>query len=152
MESTADYGSLFARIALAGVLPHMAKNYKNLPFDLYCPSLLQGKLQPRICKICGMYFPSAKAEKMHSSKVHVEKRNSSNARTSQVQNAVILRRRPGEVLLKRGGNLEWVDEDEVDPACLVNNPPRGQRQAAEVGLPIISSIADWMESPWSLQQ
>lgn len=51
-EDNAHYGTLFSRIALATVLPKMAKNYKLLPFDIYCPSLLDGKLPPRICKLC----------------------------------------------------------------------------------------------------
>ena len=36
------YGTLFSRIALAQILPEMAKNCKVMPFDMYCPYLLDG--------------------------------------------------------------------------------------------------------------
>ncbi|KAF6018422.1 hypothetical protein EB796_023278 [Bugula neritina] len=62
------YGSLFSRIALSAILPQCAKKFKIFPFDLYCLSLI-GKLQPRICPVCGMYFPSQKAKSSHT-KLH----------------------------------------------------------------------------------
>ena len=44
-----------------------AEQYKKVPFDMFCPSLVKKKEIPRrICKKCGDYFPSVAALKRHS--------------------------------------------------------------------------------------
>ena len=48
--------------------------YKNesrfpLPYDYYCPSLTDKKLEERVCKECGLYFASKKSQTAHG-KVH----------------------------------------------------------------------------------
>ena len=96
--------------------------------------------------VCGIYFPSIKAKNNHS-KLHSAQRGS-NADAQKKKSVVILRRHHGEVLVKVGGNLEWIDEEDVDTTSIVENLPREQ----STSLPIISSVQEWVQSPWSLQQ
>lgn len=63
-ESRADqenhrFPSLFVSLALKweDLLPRSTRSFKQLPFDLYCPSV-QKTLVERICKVCHVYFAS----------------------------------------------------------------------------------------------
>lgn len=78
----------------------------------------------------------------------IQHRGVLNADAQKKKSVVILRRHHGEVLVKVGGNLEWIDEEDVDTTSIVENLPREQ----STSLPIISSVQEWVQSPWSLQQ
>ncbi|KAF6040455.1 hypothetical protein EB796_001237 [Bugula neritina] len=111
------YGSLFSRIALSAILPQCAKTFKIFPFDLYCPSLI-GKLQPRICPVCGMYFPSQKAKSSHT-KLHT------GAKFVEVS--------------KR------IDEEDLDT---ITSSVQKDLAIPVDSLPIIHSVQEWATVPW----
>ena len=52
-------------------LPAKAKEFKQCPLDLYCPSM-EEKLKKCICKTCGSYWPSEAAKNRHK-KCHSKK-------------------------------------------------------------------------------
>ena len=63
-ESRADqenhrFPSLFVSLALKwdDLLPRSTRSFKQLPYDLYCPSV-QKTLVERTCKVCNVYFAS----------------------------------------------------------------------------------------------
>ncbi|KAF6035822.1 hypothetical protein EB796_005872 [Bugula neritina] len=111
------YGSLFSRIALSAILPQCAKTFKIFPFDVYCPSLI-GKLQPRICPVCGMYFPSQKAKSSHT-KLHT------GAKFVEVS--------------KR------IDEEDLDT---ITSSVQKDLAIPVDSLPIIHSVQEWATVPW----
>ncbi len=62
------FPSLFLALSsnVADLLPEAKKEFKQIPYYLFCPSV-QSCLVSRICKICGLYFASQKMMKAHSS-------------------------------------------------------------------------------------
>jgi hypothetical protein len=57
------FGILSQRIMLSRLQP--TTDFKLFPFDYYCPSV-RDQLAKRICKKCGLYFPSQAAVKRHA--------------------------------------------------------------------------------------
>ena len=58
------YATLQQRILYKQLLPESARKYKDLPFDLYCPSM-ESKLAECLCKKCGQYWPFKAAVGRH---------------------------------------------------------------------------------------
>ena len=54
----------FTKRLLPEKTPMPGKEYDEVPFDLYCPSM-QKKLEKGICKLCRRYWPSAAAMTRH---------------------------------------------------------------------------------------
>lgn len=61
-NESGHFGSLLKRLALSKI--EVASDFQVLPFDYYCSSV-QDQLARRICKKCGLYFPSQVALKNH---------------------------------------------------------------------------------------
>ena len=61
------FPSLFVSLALKWdeLLPRSTRLFKQLPFDLYCPSV-QNSLMERTCKVCNVYFASKVMLQKHS--------------------------------------------------------------------------------------
>jgi hypothetical protein len=61
-SNNGTFGSLYQRLALSHLTP--PHNFISIPFDFYCPSLVE-ELIKRVCMICGHYFPSQTARRSH---------------------------------------------------------------------------------------
>ena len=59
--------SFFLWFCIFSSMPTGAEEFIFLPFDHYCPSLVKKACIPnRICRHCGMYFPSIAAMGRHA--------------------------------------------------------------------------------------
>ena len=141
MDSKA-FGGLYRQIALADIVPKAAAAYEQLPYDIYCPSVAT-KLNSRICQTCGLYMSSNKAVKLHN-KVHNKvPQGKRKVDKPQLKPTTILRQEGNEVLIKVGGQLEWMDIADVDMSTAVRQPPRRGR------IPVVQSVEEWAQSPWA---
>ena len=61
VKKTDLFLDLWRRLALSNIIP--PSKYDELPYDYYCPSV--NKIDARICKGCGIYYPSAAAVNRH---------------------------------------------------------------------------------------
>jgi hypothetical protein len=101
----------------ADVLPKSTRSFKQLPYDLYCPSV-QCVLLERICKEYGLYFASKVLLKQHAI-IH-KKAKEPPAALRRVRPVRVAARRQREMMAiivnQMGGpeQADWMDEDELD--------------------------------------
>lgn len=107
MTDTGSYPSLFVRstINIGKMLPKSLHAYKELPYDLYCPSA-QKVLQSRICKTCGVYFASQVMLTEHN-KLHKAESTGKNTRGGRKK---AIAKRDKEVLVIENQEAFWIDE------------------------------------------
>lgn len=67
-ETNHKFAPLFIskNLNLDRILPRSTRNFKVLPYDLFCPSV-QSQLSERYCKECSLYFASKVMLKNHTS-------------------------------------------------------------------------------------
>ena len=56
------FPDLSKRNSIKQLIPQ--NRYKNISYDMYCPSV-KSKMKDRVCKDCGIYYPSVAAVKRH---------------------------------------------------------------------------------------
>ena len=61
-KNTDKFAGLWQRMSIDKLVPE--SKYEVLPYDTYCPSL-KSKVDSRVCKKCGIYYPSIAAMKRH---------------------------------------------------------------------------------------
>lgn len=145
----AQFCSLFVRLALKIPLPYEGR---HLPYDLYCPSILQSVTLNRTCPTCGLYFASEKNLRAHRMRRHKTILPPTSARVRPVQ---VVGRRAGELLctLDCDSNgsaniVEWLCEEDVDVENVVNNDGI---DADAIPLPVVTNLKEWITSPWSVE-
>ena len=146
-ETNHKFAPLFIsqNLKLDQILPRSTRNFKVLPYDLFCPSV-QSQLSERCCKECSLYFASKVMLKKHIS-VH---------KTARVP--VIPRVRPLRVAAKRQRELmaiiahsengpedaEWIDEDLLDVQGMEIPSSESNRRT----LPVVS-LEQHFRSRWA---
>lgn len=142
-----QFPSLFAAQVLKpdAILPRSVRNFKVLPYDLYCPSV-QSVLTNRICKICGMYFATHVMLKKHCNGVH-KTEGKVLPEVARVRPLRIAARRQRELMAIIALNdkvevADWMDEDDIDVTGITIPEDDGNNN-----MPIIS-INDHLSSPW----
>ena len=150
-NSIESFPSLFLALSLKfdDLLPKAAKEFKVLPFDLFCPSI-QSCLKDRICKVCHVYFASQVMMKKHFVHAHTKKKNPPVEPTIQrVRPLRVAARRQRELMVviarqENAVDAEWMDDEEVDTTGLdlIENPVLEQQS-----MPVIS-MDQHFESPW----
>lgn len=131
-----SYVSLFLQnsINIAKMLPKSLPTYKELPYDLYCPSV-QKVLQSRICKTCGIYFASQVMLNQHN---QIHKTGHGGKKTRGNRNIPIAKRGK-EMLIIEDQEARWTDEgSDTDEVGNVAN---------DEGIPIIS-IDEHLQPVW----
>ncbi|CAH0717423.1 unnamed protein product, partial [Brenthis ino] len=134
------YLNLFARLAVK--LQPEAPDFKQIPFDWFCPSV-HDKLASRTCKECGLYHTSNKTLLQHLKHLH-PKQNRKGEVVRRVQPTRIAARRARELLCiiedENDGteNAEWLDDDEVN----------GSFEEEDGAIPIVD-ISAHLENPWT---
>lgn len=137
-------GKSFASFLLRQCLTVYPKHegYSQMPYDYYCPSLLQNDrtIDNRCCKTCGIYFASCVKLQKHRSALHAARRET----VVRIQPMRVVKRRAKELLCVVDESLEWIDEENVDVSsdCLPALP-----EIPDDMCPIIS-IEKVHESPW----
>lgn len=127
------------------ILPSSLKEYKVLPYDLYCPSV-QDVLQNRICKICSIYFASHIMLKKHVQRDHKSEKKI-NPVFEKVRPVRIAARRQRELMavISLSENVEfvdWMDENDIDTTGINIPDDNGSSQ-----LPVFS-MNEHISSPW----
>lgn len=141
---TAKFAPLFIRLSV-DLKPENTDTFRIIPYDLYCPSV-QAQLKSRVCKSCGLYFASQKSMKIHAKYVH----SKSLGKTAKTRPVRVAARRAQEsmcVILDsstQSEDVEWLAEEEVDND-LVTIPDTVE----STPLPVIDSMKNWIESPWT---
>ncbi|KAK3919263.1 Mitogen-activated protein kinase kinase kinase [Frankliniella fusca] len=117
--------------------------YKEIPYDLYCPSV-RDEIDGRTCQDCGLYFNSKTSLQAHRRDLHSKGLDPS----ARVRPLNVLARRPGEYLCRLLGDsdAEWIDVESIDdPGYSVET-----ENASDEGAPIINNLQTWMENGASL--
>ncbi|KAK3928620.1 Methionine--tRNA ligase [Frankliniella fusca] len=117
--------------------------YKEIPYDLYCPSV-RDEIDGRTCQDCGLYSNSKTSLQAHRRDLHSKGLDPS----ARVRPLNVLARRPGEYLCRLLGDsdAEWIDVESIDdPGYSVET-----ENASDEGAPIINNLQTWMENGASL--
>lgn len=147
------FPSLFLALSsnVAHLLPEAKKEFKRIPYDLFCPSV-QSCLVSRICKICGLYFASQKMMKAHSS--HHRKSSyvslSLSSEPSKIRPVRIAARRQRElmaVIVREEGeeDVEWFEEEELDLSNISLPTKMAEKNS---GLLPVFDIEEYLSIPW----
>lgn len=141
------FPSLFTALSLSleAVLPRSVRSLKELPYDLYCPSV-QSVLTERTCKICGKYFASKVMLKSHLV-LHKEVQVAKPKPTRPVRLAAKRQRELMAIIVNDEygpEDADWIQEEELDIDGLAipeDDPPHVS------GIPVCS-IRDHLSNPW----
>ncbi|CAH2107555.1 unnamed protein product [Euphydryas editha] len=134
------YLNLFARLAVK--LQPEAPDFKQIPYDWFCPSV-HDKLASRTCKECGLYHTSNKTLLQHLKILHLKQKRKVEV-VRRVQPTRIAARRARELLCIIGDendgteDAEWLDDDEVDGSF--------QDEEEDGAIPIVD-ISAHLENP-----
>ena len=109
-DELGQFLSLPLRLALH--LDCSAKEFVQMPYDYFCPSV-KPKLSSRTCKKCGLYHASVKTLDRHSKEIHTIVKMQTETRVRPVRVAA---RRANELMCKLDGDeeVEWLEEEDDD--------------------------------------
>lgn len=126
--------------------------FKEMPYDFYCPTV-QTQLQGRVCSICGLYFATKKAVKSHvknlkhTMRAQFKRKNliSIEAERDAEFLCVVKDDRTGEK------DAEWIEKDDMAEELIGNevNVNYETNGVQEISMPIIQSLSEWVENPWT---
>lgn len=125
----------------------MATEYKDMPYDMYCPSL-HDQLYSRICKDCELYFATQKSLKIE----HIRMSKATNPLKSvttplRMQSTGIAARRANEKLRiichKETGyeDAEWTSGDDET----------NSQNCDKSGTLPVENILKWITCPWETE-
>lgn len=128
------------------LLPSAKKEYVDIPYDLFCPSI-QSSLKSRICKKCHKYFASIVMLKEHCKFVHKD----TSIIVPKIRPVRIAAQRAKEfmavIALNENNDLdvEWVSEENIEPDCILKEicNERNESYAMKV-----HSMEDHFKFPW----
>ena len=135
----ASFATLSQRMTLEKLAPNSAKNplFKNeVPYDLFCPKV-SNEITRRVCKTCGIYFPSAAAMKRHASSL----KGRHHERNDQAST--------DEIDLSTSENVKnaQASTDEIDLSTSENVKNDPEADTSE--LPVYTDVSQFLVSPWT---
>ena len=146
-EDEHKFPSLFVAQSMvwSDILPKSTRSFKQLPYDLYCPSV-QSVLLERICKSCGLYFASKVLLKQHV-KIHKTAKDLPVVKRTRPIRVAARRQREWMAIFanEKDGpeQADWMDEDDLDLEG-VSIPKQSNNQPK---IPIVS-LKDHLSNPW----
>lgn len=146
-QAETKFAPLLLRTSLN--LRPIQKQFPTLPHDFYCPSV-QSELENRVCKYCGFYTSSKKGAMKHRKAMHPK---GEPLQTSRIQPRRVIARRQKEVLCLLdapfGEEVEWVVVENLEDSFQNEENSDQITSSQETQIPIISSIKDWLCTPWT---
>ena len=146
MASHTNFPSLFLAQSLKidHLIPRSANKYKQIPYDLYCPSV-QSSLNDRVCKTCNQYFASIVMLRIHSA----QHKQVAAAPARRVRPTRLAARRQREMMViianqENGESVDWFDEQDLD---LTGIAIPNEEPANTPAFPVLS-MKDHFQSPW----
>ena len=132
-KSDECHGNLWQRLAITPLIPNTG--YNEIPYDLYCARV---KVNERVCKLCGIYYPSKTAVDRHR-------------RGKGFQAGKTISWRPAAEEL-----IDICDMDKIDDAGEIDVTASKNPQTIDVGndvdteaIPVISLVEILANSPFA---
>ncbi|KAJ8686037.1 hypothetical protein QAD02_021830 [Eretmocerus hayati] len=150
-DSNARFLPLFQRLALSKLNIPRPFAFKEMPYDLYCPSV-RSEILGRTCRTCGTYFVTKAAitrhmkDLQHSIPVGTLQRSKIVAIESQRNEEVLC------IMQQDGTNVptaDWIMEDDIQDHDTDNCIDNRRKESNDNDFfPVINDLREWMKSPW----
>ncbi|CAB4000063.1 Sperm-associated antigen 17 [Paramuricea clavata] len=115
-------------------LPAKAKEFKQCPLDLYCPSM-QEKLMRCVCEKCGSYWPSEAAKHRHK-------------KSHSVKESAACQAKDSDTLGQDDVEEDVMEEEDNGSASHAMEICSDVESESNCIMPVIENLAEFLNSPF----